>query len=255
MELTDRVALVTGGGTGIGRAVSLALAAGGIGAVAVNFARSRAEAERTVAEIEKLGPHSLALQADVSVDEEVRRLVDAVVERYGRLDVLINNAGTTEYVDIRDLEGVTDAAWDEIFNVNLRGSFYCARAAAPHLKPAGGVIINVSSVAAHRGAGSSLPYSLSKAGVSQLTRVLAVALAPEVRVNAVSPGQVETRWARSRKGEEFAAAAEARTRATTPLRRNAQPEDVAEAILGLVRSDFVTGQDLVVDGGRSMTLS
>jgi 3-oxoacyl-[acyl-carrier protein] reductase len=255
VKLTDRIALVTGGGTGIGRAVSLALATAGIKAVVINFARSRADAERTVAEVEKLGCSSFAVKADVSVDEEVRHLVEAVVERFGRLDVLINNAGTTEYVDIRDLEGVTDAAWDAIFNVNLRGSFYCARAAAPHLKASGGVIVNVSSVAAHRGAGSSLPYSISKAGVSQLTRVLAIALAPEVRVNAVSPGQVETRWARSRKGEDFAAAAEARTRATTPLRRNAQPEDIADAILGLIRSDFVTGQDLLVDGGRSMTLS
>ena len=245
---------MTGGGTGIGRAVSLALAAAGIRAVAVNYLRSTAEAAQTARDIEQAGAASIALQGDVSKDADVRRLVAAAANLFGRLDILVNNAGTTEYIDVRDLEAVSDAAWDEIMNVNLRGTFYCARAAAPYLKATGGAIVNLSSVTAHRGGGSSIPYAVSKAGVSELTRVLAIALAPEVRVNAVSPGQVETRWARVRKGEEFADAAEARTRAATPLARNAQPDDIAQAVLGLIKSDFVTGQDLIVDGGRSVVL-
>ena len=254
MNLKGAVALVTGGGTGIGRAVSLALADGGAAAVAVNYARSEADAEAAVRELTERRVKAVAIKADVSHDTEVRSLVDGVVSRFGRLDILVNNAGTTEFIPLQDLEAVTDEVWDEIFDVNLRGAFYCARAAAPHLRAARGSIVNVSSIAAHRGGGSSLPYALSKAGVTQLTRVLAMVLAPEVTVNAVSPGMVVTRWARVRKGEDDARAAEERSLAATPLQRNADPSDIADAVMGLLRSSFVTGQDLLVDGGRSVKM-
>jgi 3-oxoacyl-[acyl-carrier protein] reductase len=254
MDLEGRVALVTGGATGIGRSVALALAAAGARAVAINYRQSAAEAAQTMRDVEQAGAASMALQTDVKLDSQVRQLVNSVASLFGALDILVACAGTTEYIDIRDLDAVTDQTWNEIFDVNLRGAFYCARAAAPHLKAAGGAIVLVSSLAAHRGGGSSVPYSLSKAAVSELARVLAVSLAPQVRVNAVSPGMVETRWARVRTGDEAAEAGQARTRAATPLGRNGQPEDVATAILGLIRSDFVTGQDLIVDGGRGMAL-
>jgi 3-oxoacyl-[acyl-carrier protein] reductase len=252
MDLTGRVAIVTGGGTGIGRAVSLRLAKAGAKAVVVNYSRSEKDAQATAAELVLLGADAMVHKADVSDDSAVRAMVAAVTDRYGRLDVLINNAGTTQFIAHPDLEGLTDEVWNDILGVNLKGTFYCCRAAAPELRKTGGAIVNVASIAAHRATGSSIVYAVSKAGVLQLTRALAVALAPEVRVNSVSPGLVSTRWFRQRFGEDAAVAQEESLAGTTPLGAIAQPDHIAQAVMAFVENDMVTGQDIVVDGGKNI---
>ena len=252
MELRGTVAIVTGGGTGVGRAVSEALARAGAGAVVVNYSRSREDAEATAAALRELGAEGVPHQASVADEVAVRAMVAETVSRFGRLDVLVNNAGTTQFVPHADLDGLTEEVWDEILGVNLKGTFYCARAAAPALRTARGAIVSVTSIAGLRASGSSIAYGVSKAGVIQLTRNLALALAPEVRVNAVAPGLISTRWFRVRFGEDAAASQEERTAATTPLGRVATAEDVAQAVMGFIGADMVTGECLVVDGGKHL---
>jgi 3-oxoacyl-[acyl-carrier protein] reductase len=253
MELEGKVALVTGGGTGVGRATVLALARAGARGVIVNYSRSADEAEATAAEAHDLGADAIALQADVADESQVIRLVHGAGQHFGRLDVLVNNAGTTRFIPHSDLDALTDEVWDTILAVNLKGAFYCARAAAPELRRARGAIVNVASIAGLRGAGSSIPYMASKAALLQLTRGLAIALAPDVTVNAVAPGLVSTRWFRKPLGEEGARAFEDATAARTPLREVTKPEHVAQAVLGLLRMDKVTGEVIVVDGGLHAT--
>lgn len=193
MELSGKKALVTGGGTGIGRAVSLALAERGA-AVAVNYSRSVQEAEETVHMIRSKGGQARAIQADVSREQEVLAMVDTLAGAWGGIDVLVNNASVTRHIAMEDLDSVTDDAWEELFHINVRGMFYCARAVAPWMKrQRQGAIVNVGSIAGITGKGSSLPYAVSKAAVHGLTRSLAQSLAPHIRVNCVAPGAVLTR--------------------------------------------------------------
>jgi len=254
VELEGRVALVTGAATGIGRATALALAAAGAAGVVVNY-RSAATAAAEVAEaVRARGAEALAVQADVRDDGAVRAMVAAVEQRFGRLDVLVNNAGTTRWIPLPDLQALTDEIWQEILDVNLLGAFRCTRAAAPLLAEAGGVVVNVASISGVLAPAtmSSIPYGVAKAGLVHLTRLLAVALAPRVRVNAVAPAFTDTGWMRDHFGEAYAETVE-RAAARYPLQRIATPDDVAAAILGLVRGgDFVTGQTLLVDGGLSL---
>jgi 3-oxoacyl-[acyl-carrier protein] reductase len=252
MNLGGAVAIVTGGGTGVGRAVSESLARAGASAVVVNYSRSKADAEATTAALRELGCEGVAHQASVARDAEVRAMVEATVSRFGRLDVLVNNAGTTRFIPHSDLDALTDEVWEDILGVNLKGTFYCSRAAAPALREARGAIVNIASTAALRASGSSIVYGVSKAGVLQLTRNLAVALAPEVRVNAVAPGLISTRWFRVAFGEDAAAAQEARVRSATPQRAVATPGHVAQAVMGFLASDLVTGNYVVVDGGKHL---
>jgi 3-oxoacyl-[acyl-carrier protein] reductase len=253
MNLGGAVAIVTGGGTGIGRAVSEALARAGARAVVVNYSRSRADAEATAETLTRLGCEGVAYQASVADESQVKAMVDETLGRFGRLDVLVNNAGTTRFIAHADLDAVTDEVWDEIISVNLKGTFYCSRAAAPALKQARGAIVNIASVAGARAAGSSIPYGVSKAAVLQLTRNLAVALAPDVRVNAVAPGLVATRWFREPFGEQAASEQESRVAASTPLREVATAEHVAQAVMAFLGSDLVTGEFVLVDGGKHLT--
>jgi 3-oxoacyl-[acyl-carrier protein] reductase len=252
MELKGSVGVVTGGVTGIGRAVCLELARAGAKGVVVNYSRSAAEAAATAAELAALGVEALPVKADVSREDEVRAMVAQAAEHFGRLDVLVNNAGTTRFIPFPDLDAVTDEVWQHILGVNLMGTWYTSRAASSHLRESKGCIVNIASIAAVRASGSSLPYGVSKAAINQLTRALAVALAPDVRVNAVNPGLVSSRWFRQPFGEEAAAAQEAAMANRTPLRMVATPEHVAQAVMGFVRSDIVTGQHLVVDGGLNI---
>jgi len=252
MELAGRVAIVTGGGTGIGRATALRLASSGAKAVVVNYSRSAAEAESTAKELMELGVEAITHRADVADESQVKALIAATVDRYGQLDVLVNNAGTTRFIAHADLDALTDEVWNEILGVNLKGTFFCCRAAAAELKKTGGAIVNIASIAAHRASGSSIAYAVSKAGVVQLTRALALALAPEVRVNSVSPGLVSTRWFSSRFGDDAAVAQEEAFAKQTPVQKIATPDDVARAVIALLENDLITGQDLVVDGGKNV---
>lgn len=249
MELSGRVAVVTGGGTGIGRAVCLRLAKAGAAGVVVNYSRSEDGANATAREIEALGTKAAAHRADVADESQVIAMIAETVDRFGRLDVLVNNAGTTYYVAHADLDGLTDEVWNEILSVNLKGTFFCCRAAAPELRKMRGAIVNVASVAGHRAAGSSIAYAVSKAGVLQLTRALALALAPDVRVNSVSPGLVSSDWFRKRLGDDATTALESSTAESAPLKAVATPDHVAQAVMAFVENDIVTGQDMVVDGG------
>src|SRR5436309_14794550 len=252
MELAGRVAIITGGGTGIGRATSIRLAKAGAKAVVVNYSRSANEADSTVDEIKAIGAEALSHRADVADEAQVKAMVGQAVERYGRLDVLVNNAGTTRFIPHPDLDALTDAVWNEILGVNLKGTFFCCRAAAPELKKAGGEIVNIASIAAHRASGSSIAYAVSKAGVVQLTRALALALAPDVRVNSVSPALVSSHWFSKSFGADAAAAQEEAFAKATPVKRIATPDDVAQAVLALLENDLINGQDLVIDGGKSV---
>ena len=252
MELTGRVAIVTGGGTGIGRAVCLRLAKAGAKGVVVNYSRSAEDAEATATELASLGVEALAHQADVADEAAVKAMAAATMDQFGRLDVLVNNAGTTQWVPHPDLDGLTEEIWNQVLSVNLKGTFYCCRAAAPELRKTKGAIVNIASIAGHLATGSSIAYGVSKAGILQLTRGLAIALAPDVRVNSVSPGLVSTRWFRSRFGEEANDALEASFAASTPLGVIATPDHVAQAVMAFVENDLVTGQDLVVDGGKNV---
>jgi 3-oxoacyl-[acyl-carrier protein] reductase len=246
MSTARKIALVTGAATGIGRAVALRFAARGM-AVAVNYSRSEAEARDTLAEAQRLGGSGILCQADVADDRAVRAMVQRCADELGGLDVLVNNAGTTHFIDHADLEAVTDRVWDDIFGVNLKGTFQACRAAWPLLRERGGAIVNVTSVAGLGGQGSSIPYAASKAALNCLTKSLARVFAPAVRVNAVAPGPVLTRWLANRQDLVE------RSLRATPLGRAATPDDIADAVEFLaLGTTLMTGQVVVVDGGRTM---
>ena len=246
MKLENRIALVTGGGTGIGKATSLLLAREGCD-VAVNYSRSKDDADQTVGEIEALGRKAIAIQADISDETAVQAMFASIDEKLGQLDILVNNAATTQFVPYTDLDGMTAEIWDTIFAVNVKGTFLCCREAIKRMKAKGkGSIVSVSSIAGMTGLGSSIAYATSKAAVINMTRGLAASCAPEVSVNAVAPGVVETRWVKG--WEKFTDP----HREATPMKRHAQPEDVALAIYGLILNPFTTGETIRVDGGRTL---
>jgi len=240
------VALVTGSATGVGRACAVRFAKLGF-AVVVNYSKSEAEAKETVKLVEAAGARALLCKATVGDDAQVRDMVQRTASAFGRLDVLVNNAGTTHFVAHSDLDALTDSVWDEILRVNLKGTFYCTRAAMPLLRAAKGSVVNVTSVAGLTGQGSSIPYCASKAAINCMTQSLAKAFGPDVRVNAVAPGPINTRWLAGREEQvkKFLELA--------PLGRAADPDDIADAVVYLATgTTLTTGQVLVVDGGRTM---
>jgi 3-oxoacyl-[acyl-carrier protein] reductase len=254
MMLQGKAAIVTGSATGVGRETALALARQGCH-VLVNYSRSQAEAEQTQADVEALGVKSVLVQADVARDQDCRALVDAAVGAFGRLDVLVNNAGTTSFINHADLERVTEDDWMRIMAVNVQGPFQCARAAQSALEAdGGGAIVNVSSVAGLRAMGSSIPYCASKAALNNLTVALARVMAPKVRVNAVAPGFITGRWLQSGLGDNYEQIKRMQE-TRTPLHRVCDPPDVAAAILSLLTgSDLITGHVLPVEGGVLIAL-
>ncbi|HLU20196.1 MAG TPA: SDR family oxidoreductase [Pusillimonas sp.] len=251
MDQQKPVALVTGGGTGIGRSAVLALAREGYD-VAINYSSSQAAAAETAAEAEALGAKTIVLQCDVSEDPAVRNMVAEIQNRFGRLDVLINNAGTTSAIDPKDFEAVTAENWDRVFAVNVRGMFQVTRAAVPMLKAAGnGCVVNTASIVGLRPGPQPLAYATSKAAVVSLTKVLAYNLGPEIRVNAVAPGWMEGDWMKRMLKDNYDRLMERRAK-LTPLKRCVTADDVAETMLSLVKSNrFVTGEVIVIDGGFS----
>jgi ketoreductase RED2 len=240
MELTGKVVLVTGSSSGIGEATARAFS--GLGASVVCNSRSSVEAgERVAAEL-----GASYVQADVANEDDVARLVRTVLERHGRLDVLVNNAGTTEIIAHHDLQRATLDVWRRIFETNVFGTWALSVAAMDALREARGSIVNVSSVAGLRPTGSSIPYCTSKAALNHLTVLLAKVAAPDVRVNAVAPGYVDTPWWGDRRDEMNELMG-----AVAPLKRPGVPDDVAEIIVALVTSTYVTGQVVVIDGGQT----
>jgi 3-oxoacyl-[acyl-carrier protein] reductase len=255
MELQGRVALVTGGAGGIGGAIVRSLAKAGISGIAVNYRKSSKAAEELVADLERAGVKAIAVQADVQSDAQIRGMIQQIGGQFGRLDILVNNAGVTHWVNLGDLDGLTDKIWDEILDVNVKGAFRCARAAALMLAEHQGMIVNVSSISGVLAPPtlSSLPYGTAKAALIYLTKGLAAALAPRVRVNCVAPAFTDTPWMSEHFGAEYPQAI-AKASAGFPLQRIATADEVAGAILGLITGgDFVTGQTLIVDGGLSLS--
>ena len=225
--LEGKTALITGGGTGIGRATALRLAQAKVN-IAINYSRSEKDAQETKEEVEALGVKCEIYKANVSSDMEIREMIEQVVSDFGRLDILVNNAGMTHFVKHDDLEGMKEEYWDDVWAVNVKGLFFCCRAAAPELKKTNGVIVNITSIAGLTGLGSSMAYAASKAAAISVTKSLARVFAPEVRVNSIAPGVVQTRWV---EGQEDHIAHLA---GNTPMQRVAVPEDVAELVYGVI---------------------
>ncbi len=246
MSAPRKVALVTGSATGIGRSVAIRFAKEGL-AVAVNYSRSEKEARETLDAVQKFGVPTLLCKANVAEEDAVQTMIERCVHELGGLDVLVNNAGTTRFIEHTNLNALTNEVWDEILGVNLKGTFFCSRTALPHLQKTGGSIVNITSVAGLQGHGSSIPYAASKAAVNCMTKSLARAFGPKVRVNAVAPGPVLTRWLTDHMDQV------ARSLSITPMGRAAIPEDIADAVYFLaLGTNLMTGQVVVVDGGRTM---
>ncbi|HSK21021.1 MAG TPA: SDR family oxidoreductase [Longimicrobiales bacterium] len=239
MEPAGRIALVTGGARRVGRAFSLALAEAGCDVV-VNYNGSADEAAVTAADIERLGRRALPVHADVSRPDDIERLVRETEQAFGRLDIVVNNASLFERAPVAD---ITVEDWDRVLAVNLRGPFLLAQAAAPLLRrDGGGLIVNIVDLSALQPWPSFAHHAVSKAGLLHLTRILARALAPDIRVNAIAPGTILP--PEDTEGED---GSERRV-----LSRAGEPADATRALLYLVQSDFVTGENLVVDGGRML---
>jgi pteridine reductase len=242
MNLADRAVLVTGAGRRVGRAIALHLAERGA-RVAVHYNESRAGADAVVSQINAMGSgRAIAAQADLTDPDALPALIGDVVTGFGGLDVLVNSAAV---MNRTPFGSVTAGDWDAILSLNLRAPFLLAQAAAPHLAAArgGGVVVNVADLSAYETWPAYIPHGLSKSGLVYMTRALARVLAPSIRVNGVAPGTVLP-------PSDWSAPEIERLRSTTPLQRTGEPEDVARAVAYLVESDYVTGETLVVDGGR-----
>lgn len=244
MRLAGRVALITGAGTGIGRAIAERFASEGA-RVAVHYRESREAAAEVVTAITSRGGSALAVQADIAVEADVRAMIRRIDDDCGRLDILVNNAGWSTRVPHAQLEDLTDEIWDRTFDTNLRGAFYAVRAAAPLLRrQPGSSIVNIASAAGFTGFGSSIAYVSSKAAMIAMTKALGRALAPGVRVNAVAPGLARTRFA------NWPEAAFEHGDSVTPIGRLVTVEEIAAAALFLsADATGITGETILVDGG------
>ena len=243
------VALVTGSATGVGRACVLQFAARGYDVV-VNYSRSVEEANETARKATSVGAEVLLVQCDVSDEALVQQMIEKIRARFGRLDVLVNNAATTKFINHSDLDSMTEELWDRILGVNVKGAFFVTRAAAPLLREGeGGSVVSVSSVAGITGSGSSIAYCASKGALNTMTKSLARALAPEIRVNAVCPGPIESRWIREGSPETSIEAMVA----DYPIPKASMPEDIADAVVFFsLGTTMATGQLLSIDGGQTL---
>ena len=253
MELKNAVCIVTGSATGIGAATVLALAAKGCRTV-INYTKSEAEARETARRCEALGAETLLVQANVADDADCQRMAEATLAKWGRIDALVNNAGTTKVAfDHSDLGALQASDFQAIYAVNVIGAFQMIRAVEPAMRKQGsGAVVNISSVAGVMGIGTSVAYAASKGALNTMTLSLARALGPAIRVNAVCPGFVETRWLQQALGPRYEAA-KARAAGGNPLQKTSTPEDIAKAILWLIEgSELVTGEFIMVDGGMHL---
>lgn len=245
MKLTGKVALVTGGGTGMGRAISLKFAGEGADVI-VNYSRRNKEAEETAEAARRLGVRAFAVKADVAQDQECRRLVEETAARLGRLDILVNNAGWSQMVPHRELEKLTEEILERTWAVNTKGPLYLCRAAIPHmLKQGGGRIVNITSIAAYQGAGSSVVYCASKAALAAITKSLARAFAKDnILVNAIAPGFVDTQFV------DWPREAMEKNIKVSPMGRIPTVDDIANAALFLAcDATGITAHTIFVDCG------
>jgi 3-oxoacyl-[acyl-carrier protein] reductase len=244
-----KAAIVTGSATGVGAATALALARRGYD-VLINYSKSEAEAKQSQAACREAGADTLLLRGDVAVDADCRQMAHVAMDRWKRIDALVNNAGITSFDGAANWEALDGATFQNIVGVNAVGTFQMVRACAPHLKASSGAIVNVSSIAGALGMGSSVAYIASKGAVNAMTLYLARAMAPQVRVNAVCPGLITSRWFVDGLGQEAYEKVKAGYERSTPLGRACTPEDVAEAVLWLVDgARTVTGELILLDSG------
>lgn len=243
-EFEGRVAIVTGSTSGIGESVARRLA--GLGARVVVNSVSSVEAGEQLAD--ELGDDVIYVQGDISDQDHCQRLIDTTIDRFGRLDVLVNNAGWTTVVPHAELDALTDEIFRRTFEVNVFGTWWLTKLAIPHLRASDDPnIVNITSIAGVRPVGSSMAYSMTKAALNQMTLLLAKSYGP-IRVNAVAPGLVATPWTSTWDAQHAAVAA------TAPVPRSATPEDCSEAVLALLRNRYVTGEIFVVDGGITQVM-
>ncbi|RUS21512.1 hypothetical protein BC937DRAFT_92446 [Endogone sp. FLAS-F59071] len=257
--LKDKVALITGGGTGLGKEIARhtyhyywnrLFAKEGMH-LGINYSRSQKEAEETVRElVTEYGITAYAIQADVGRVADAERVVEETVRLFGRIDVLVNNAGVTTFCEFTNLDGLQEEDWDKMLNVNTKAPFFTARAAGKHMKKqeGGGCILNCTSIGASNTSGSSIAYCASKAAMSHLTRCLASAMSPEIRVNAVAPGFLETRW-----GAMFGDVIKERLIDSAVLKKSTSLEECAAAFVFLAKNSSMTGQIITVDAGLTIT--
>ena len=245
----QRVALITGSGTGVGRACALRFAKLGFGVV-VNYSRSEAEAIETGAEVEHLGGKALVHQCDVSDDQAVTEMVGVIQKTFGRLDILINNAATTNFISHEKLADLTESMWDRMWAVNVKGAFFTTRAASELLQQSEhGAVVNIASVAGITGSGSSIAYCATKGALITMTKSMARVLAPKVTVNAVCPGPIDSRWIREGNPDwdlnEMVA--------DYPIPKASSPDEIADAVVYFATGNrMATGQVLSVDGGQTL---
>ncbi|WP_321968982.1 SDR family NAD(P)-dependent oxidoreductase [Paraburkholderia tropica] len=252
--MSDRkVAIVSGASSGVGAATARLLASQGWN-VAVLYSSSLTGAQSTVSDAQAAGVDAFAVQCDIGDDASCRSAVDQTIARWGRLDALVNSAGTTKFVDHADMEALSGGDFLDIYRTNVVGAWQMTRAAVPHLKASGhAAVVNVSSIAGVRGTGSSVAYATSKAALNAMTMSLARVLGPEIRVNTVCPGTIQGSWLRNALGDEEYERQMENWKATTPLRSAATPEDVAEVINWFIQgAGIVTGQILIADSGFTL---
>ena len=249
---TRKTALITGSATGVGAATALALARKGYNVV-INYTKSEREAKETERACREAGADTLCLRADVALDTDCRSLVDATLGRWKRLDALVNNAGITTFAGGGSWDALDAETFQRIFAVNALGTFQMIRAAVPHLKAVRGSIVNISSTAGALGVGSSVPYIASKGAINSMTLHLARVLSPEVRVNAVCPGMITTRWFVDGIGKEAYEKVKAHYEASTPLETACNAEDIADAVAWLIESArTTTGELIMLDSGMHL---
>ncbi|MGB7343949.1 MAG: SDR family oxidoreductase [Pirellulaceae bacterium] len=248
-DYSNHVALITGSATGVGRACALRFAELGFNVV-INYSKSEAEALQTAADAKERGANVLVQGCDVADDRAVRKMTTKIQETFGRLDVLVNNAATTSFIPHVELEKLTELMWDRMLDVNLKGPFFVTRAAAELLQAGdGGSVVNISSVAGITGSGSSIAYCATKGGLNTMTKSLARVLAPKVRVNAVCPGPIDSRWIKEGNpnwdlGDMTA---------DYPIPKPSSPDDICDAVMYFaIGTTMTTGQILPVDGGQTL---
>ena len=251
--MAKKVGIITGSATGVGAATAILLAEKGCNVV-INYTRSKDEAMETAKHVEELGAETIVIQADVSKDDECKAMVTEAIKKWGRIDYLVNNAGQTKFNPFENLDGLTIDDFQSIYAVNVVGAYQMIKAVVPHMKKAGsGAIVNDSSLAGINSVGSSIAYVTSKAALNAMTKSLAHVLGPEIRINAVAPGPIKTRWLKGGMSDEAYESLIEQAETNLPLKKVASAEDVAEVLVWFLEgAPLITGEILIVDSGAHL---